>query len=1048
MKKSFSVIFVVAAFVPIMVAAALSDQPVSPRPAPATTQNVVRPATPAKRSTAKKPVPQKKSITPPRPAAVPQGKKISKPLSQLPGPADKKLVEQYPQGIAYLPLDDFTKLKVASSKTIGVSLRSSETVTVGAVNAFLAAYQAKLGGFQAVTGELYLAIPEVVLPQTLISLLDRVQKSPIVDFAFPILKYEVTVLPAYSKGAWHWPWVLSADAVDEFYELKQSGDPELSEVPNMHLKGIRAPQSWVFVDFCDKPQNAGKCPSYAKDYWTALVLDSGFVDHPELPRYPKGRVLVASNQTSEHKEHGTNVIGILAAPHDGKGIEGVNPRNSGIVFQSFLATNVDQSIPHFYWINTLRVANQSFGSSMGKVLADLQAKARQGGENDKKYYEDTLAAYTRMANLSSQRVLKQVLLLMRSRERTNNPRPFYIVSASDNTAEISGLDPGLSSGFCGAAEGLYGDVYANAAKRVICVGNFNPDSGSVISADHNAINANGAYILTTSSADAPAPMGVAKGYDYALGSSFATPQVAAALDYLLTFADSQIAWDLKRLLFESARTVNQRKVLDIFAALMQIDEENGKVNAAWDRELQRYLVDVNVNNPRDLDGNPRPGRSVKTRGDGFVDIRDFRVFRDALYQVVNDTLDFPNDKSKRNDASKDLNGDGCVNGADAQCNIKENVYPRYDFNGDGIISAKKAVKFKGKNWTDLDVLADLWPKNGDKTRDGTALTPDELMELTNGYDKSELANLAPNSGDLHVTTTFTADFDELRLTFTPAGSKSTMRRIVFGTKLPTIVQTVPANMPVELVAVPYKNGVPIKAKDPVLEQCVSKDGKAGTRTVFEKIRVVVSGEGLNSIELPAQLPSLESAEDKAYALYVFKDKEVSDCRTKEQSGKSNDGNGTAQPASDAWYDVVGSEGLFCNGTGLPYPSAGSARFGNCLLAKACGNRQSYDAQTGRPTGYIHPEADYATVVRPSNGEAYGPPVFFCGIFVWNQSNENISCPDPNNIFSQGIVDSICANPTDRSQWSPDAAELVDRARAAYFEARNVYNREHPNTPIQ
>lgn len=97
------------------------------------------------------------------------------------------------------------------------------------------------------------------------------------------------------------------------------------------------------------------------------------------------------------------------------------------------------------------------------------------------------------------------------------------------------------------------------------------------------------------------------------------------------------------------------------------------------------------------------------RGDGRIDMSDFRRWRDWLLQAENVAglqLDGSPDHPK-----KDLNGDSLV-----QTPALENVYPRGDFNGDGMISRADAAPVRGviggQQVTDLAVLQQLFSDPG------------------------------------------------------------------------------------------------------------------------------------------------------------------------------------------------------------------------------------------------------------------------------------------------------------------------------------------------
>ncbi len=206
-------------------------------------------------------------------------------------------------------------------------------------------------------------------------------------------------------------------------------------------------------------------------------------------------------------------------------------------------------------------------------------------------------------------------------------------------------------------------------------------------------------------------------YDTYDGTSMAAPHVTGLIGYLWALEPSLTVEELKALLFRTARPVlpevggrtgpegeEPAPLVDAFAAALAIDLIRG------DEAVQRALVDVDDCTP---DGNLRVdplGRVVEgfcpdgRRGDGAVDMADFRAFRDALLALEGrGALDGPPDHPKR-----DLNGDGCVHGAQPGCPYPERVYPRFDFNGDGVLDRKAKAPFKGRALTDLEVLMEVW----------------------------------------------------------------------------------------------------------------------------------------------------------------------------------------------------------------------------------------------------------------------------------------------------------------------------------------------------
>ncbi len=262
------------------------------------------------------------------------------------------------------------------------------------------------------------------------------------------------------------------------------------------------------------------------------------------------------------------------------------------------------------------------------------------------------------------------------------------------------------------------------------------------------------------------------------GTSYASPLSAGAASLLKSFRPSLTVTQIRQALLTYSRSTpaNQPEprrapMLDAFYALTGLDLMAGNT------DVQRELVDADDGtvdgnlrmrvftsdpNPDDVHAIPPGGTTPDhRRGDGYVTPRDFRTFRDVFLQVrsVEDanlapliSLDGSATHFKR-----DLNMDGCLRArADAcdpstnpcvpanpphpvdiptptNCSAEtgapvENVYPRYDFNGDGRITANAVnpasgdvAPFKidpdthctGLNQPagclrDIDVMAQVW----------------------------------------------------------------------------------------------------------------------------------------------------------------------------------------------------------------------------------------------------------------------------------------------------------------------------------------------------
>lgn len=256
------------------------------------------------------------------------------------------------------------------------------------------------------------------------------------------------------------------------------------------------------------------------------------------------------------------------------------------------------------------------------------------------------------------------------------------------------------------------------------------------------------------------------------GTSVAAP-IVTALAGLVARVNPDLGGDeIARILRDN---VDDHGVVDAFAAV---------VAAGGAGEMVRAVVDIDDGS---LDGNRRTTRAAgdvvvdasfeddeayrfggrepaRLRGDGSIDMADFRAYRDARLQTSHHPqVDLDGDPSH---SKKDLNQDGHVGTKE-----QEDLYPRADLNGDGSVSwdartpgalgHPRPPDLAGK--TDLEVLASLWPDDPKRTE---------------GVRAADLAGLL-ESGDLeiHADAAWSAGVTELEITITGKGvSPAIVRR--------------------------------------------------------------------------------------------------------------------------------------------------------------------------------------------------------------------------------------------------------------------------------
>jgi hypothetical protein len=248
------------------------------------------------------------------------------------------------------------------------------------------------------------------------------------------------------------------------------------------------------------------------------------------------------------------------------------------------------------------------------------------------------------------------------------------------------------------------------------------------------------------------------------GTSLATPLVAGAAVFLKTLRPLLTRLELADILKTRTRTVQGAAgMLDLFYAVMGMDLYFGVTNMQWRLvSVDDGTVDGNLRS-RVFGSDPDPdnihavyqGTVDHRRGDTNVTARDFRAFRDAFLQVrAAEDANLAPQVSLDGVAThfkRDLNMDGCLRARSTDTPVPvnpahpvdiptptncsagrgapvENVYPRYDFNGDGQITlnadnpaSDDVAPFKidpdtqctGLNTPqgclrDIDVMAQVW----------------------------------------------------------------------------------------------------------------------------------------------------------------------------------------------------------------------------------------------------------------------------------------------------------------------------------------------------
>jgi alpha-tubulin suppressor-like RCC1 family protein len=560
-----------------------------------------------------------------------------------------------------------------------------ESATIGQLNDLLSRYGAGIAGFgPGLPGQfgptLTLWLPTAD-PTAMAAAIAALREEPLLDHVhrrFLLEPYEElpeteTEIAAAAVGP------IGEDSLATWtWEREDQPQPEADA--NWGYERIRVPQMWNLNGGAEVASRAQRA-----EPWVAIIDNSALYDHPDL-RLTAGPYSVATTRphtadAAKDNNHATHVGGTIAATFNNReGIEGINPF-ANLMHQPATTTGGDYGLTTLMVLaERIRVVNVSFGIQWkrGTINPNTSPEMQQ----------EVTAAGGELAHV------------LAVRRTSGNPVPIIVASAGNDSSH-----PNLGGA---RIEARWNSAIANAAlvhgdPGILVVEAVGRDGNGTIAraAFSNAggqLSAPGVKIVST---------GAIRPYLPLDGTSMAAPHVTGVASYLLALRPEATNEQVIRAILETAEPVaGAAPLIDAFAAAMALDAILG----GHPRALHA-LLDVDDGT---LDGNlrvdpftagevPHEQDAFGPRGDGVIDMRDFRRFRDALLFVENDValeLDGPFH------LKRDLDLDGFVATPD-----EENVFPRFDFNGDGLIS-RTATAFVGgtlqEELTDLQVLQALW----------------------------------------------------------------------------------------------------------------------------------------------------------------------------------------------------------------------------------------------------------------------------------------------------------------------------------------------------
>jgi len=629
-----------------------------------------------------------------------QFRRLSEPftLSAVGGDPVAEVAGMLPR-IEYVPIpEDYSLESIAvtdRSHTI-VSAMPAQLTTVQQLNEQLVAVGGRIvGSIPGAVGQVR-AILTLKLPTTPDS----------VDAAVSTLKnsgrFDVVV-----RDGLVWPNALPR-------ETQLLPDWEWSDPPgqgNWGFEVMGVPQLWNFTEAIEKRNQAPI---------RVGIVDAGFSrTHPEV-------VIPFSSSRSldPHRDilsiaHGTHVAGTIGARHtDGGGIQGISPFVE-MVGETAWGLDSDASQRE----GVLSLAEQGarvINISMGKTRFYLASRINP----------NVNPAWQTRVNEDGDLVAE----LMWSIEFGQGQAPLICVAAGNTSGNPvlnnAVIDSRWSSGWVNASSrGLVGNILViEALAAASGYSEVNPDSLALapFSDINGDLSAPGTNIY---SADYPAL------YGFRTGTSMATPHVTGLAAYLLALEPNLNTRTLVQLLLSWAEPIGPgvSPMPRAWHSAMEIDGIGG-----GGTKVLEMLLDIDDGSP---DGNeriaipePEPGKDrafkqiwtddgeeVKNDdldadggiGNGLIDMGDFRRWRDWLIQYEREdfNLSIPHglngdDLHPKRDLNRSQPSDGVAG--------VYRIYPRGDFNGDGVIerTGKQPVPgaLGGAELTDLEVMVEsgLW----------------------------------------------------------------------------------------------------------------------------------------------------------------------------------------------------------------------------------------------------------------------------------------------------------------------------------------------------
>jgi hypothetical protein len=487
---------------------------------------------------------------------------------------------------------------------------------------------------------------------------------------------------------------------------------------NWGLERIRVPQMWNL--------NAAVAKKRATEAFSAaavLIVDTGFSrNHPD--------VYTATGREMILDSHGAHVSGIIGARYDnGRGIDGICPdvfmMGKSVVVGGGSGAYLDRMsvgeavISGLYW--NLRAYTDIVNISLGYNWADagIDSDTDPLAQNIVMKHEQL---FVRMLHLSS--------LSYRS--------PLIVCSAGNDSGRGFGdQDARYNSPMCYAALGT-------GIENILVVEGVmdSPGTGAGDVTRYPSSSVGGH--VSAPGADVWGTTSTASYYRGGDGTSYAAAMVTGLAACISNVEPYLSYWEIIDVIQTNALSSGggAQPRIDAWASVIDIDRvRSGTMVLGMMCDIDDGTLDGNQRVVC-ADGSAYFGEDADIDGgvgDGNIDMSDFRRWRD-WYLLSQTAVEFDLDGSASH-PKKDVNGNSVIEGP-----AGENIYPRGDFNGDGILS-ETALSYVpgaiGGDATDLEVLMEVFddPDHAAGELPGLVESFDFTLDLTFFFTESGMTSV-------------------------------------------------------------------------------------------------------------------------------------------------------------------------------------------------------------------------------------------------------------------------------------------------------------------